>query len=132
MVDGFRTASDNQRDLEGGFGFLRGRTRPATALIVAFIDEHVGDRQVDADGAGLRWGVESICEQLTVMGCQIAPATYYEHRDKKPTARQLRDAALRPKMLELSVYEGIPHLLVPVVVDPEKAAAALLWATQEM
>ncbi|MGH7864852.1 MAG: FtsK/SpoIIIE domain-containing protein, partial [Candidatus Binataceae bacterium] len=31
-----------------------------------------------------------------------------------------------------SVYEGIPHLLVPVVVDPEKAAAALLWATQEM
>jgi S-DNA-T family DNA segregation ATPase FtsK/SpoIIIE len=35
-------------------------------------------------------------------------------------------------MLELSVYEGIPHLLVPVVVDPEKAAAALLWATQEM
>src|SRR5262249_4851181 len=37
-----------------------------------------------------------------------------------------------PKMLELSVYEGIPHLLVPVVVDPEKAAAALLWATGEM
>src|SRR5258708_13755103 len=37
-----------------------------------------------------------------------------------------------PKMLELSVYEAIPHLLVPVVVDPEKAAAALLWATREM
>ncbi|HXW83674.1 MAG TPA: FtsK/SpoIIIE domain-containing protein, partial [Candidatus Binataceae bacterium] len=34
--------------------------------------------------------------------------------------------------LELSVYENIPHLLVPVVVDPEKAASALLWATQEM
>jgi len=37
-----------------------------------------------------------------------------------------------PKMLELSVYENIPHLLVPVVVDPQKAASALLWATQEM
>jgi len=35
-------------------------------------------------------------------------------------------------MLELSVYENIPHLLVPVVVDPQKAASALLWATQEM
>src|SRR5262249_31419829 len=37
-----------------------------------------------------------------------------------------------PKMLELSVYENIPHLLVPVVVDPGKAASVLLWATQEM
>ena len=37
-----------------------------------------------------------------------------------------------PKMLELSVYEGIPHLLLPVVTDPKKAAAALNWACQEM
>jgi len=72
--------------------------RPATALIVAFIDEHVGDRQVDADGPGLRWGVESICEQLTAMGCKIAPATYYEHRSRTPTARELRDAELKPRI----------------------------------
>jgi S-DNA-T family DNA segregation ATPase FtsK/SpoIIIE len=48
------------------------------------------------------------------------------------TADEVRFILIDPKMLELSVYEGIPHLLVPVVVDPEKAAAALLWATQEM
>ena len=37
-----------------------------------------------------------------------------------------------PKMLELSVYNGIPHLLAPVVTDPNKAAAALGWAVTEM
>jgi S-DNA-T family DNA segregation ATPase FtsK/SpoIIIE len=37
-----------------------------------------------------------------------------------------------PKMLELSVYNGIPHLLAPVVTDPHKAATALAWAVSEM
>ena len=37
-----------------------------------------------------------------------------------------------PKMLELSVYDGIPHLLAPVVTDPRKAVAALKWAVKEM
>jgi DNA segregation ATPase FtsK/SpoIIIE, S-DNA-T family len=37
-----------------------------------------------------------------------------------------------PKMLELSVYEGIPHLLSPVVIDPKKAVVALKWAVREM
>ncbi|PPD00565.1 MAG: cell division protein FtsK [Hyphomicrobium sp.] len=37
-----------------------------------------------------------------------------------------------PKMLELSVYNGIPHLLTPVVTDPQKAVAALNWAVSEM
>jgi DNA segregation ATPase FtsK/SpoIIIE, S-DNA-T family len=37
-----------------------------------------------------------------------------------------------PKMLELTIYEDIPHLLVPVVTDPKKAAAALFWAMDEM
>ncbi len=50
----------------------------------------------------------------------------------KATADDVRFILIDPKMLELSVYEGIPHLLVPVVMDLEKAAAALLWATSEM
>ena len=50
----------------------------------------------------------------------------------KATADDVRFILIDPKMLELSVYEGIPHLLVPVVMDLEKAAAALLWATGQM
>ncbi len=37
-----------------------------------------------------------------------------------------------PKMLELSIYDGIPHLLTPVVTDPKKAVMALKWAVREM
>ncbi|WP_164093809.1 FtsK/SpoIIIE domain-containing protein, partial [Stenotrophomonas maltophilia] len=37
-----------------------------------------------------------------------------------------------PKMLELSIYDGIPHLLTPVVTDPKKAVVALKWAVREM
>jgi S-DNA-T family DNA segregation ATPase FtsK/SpoIIIE len=48
------------------------------------------------------------------------------------TPEQCRLIMVDPKMLELSVYDGIPHLLTPVVTDPKKAIIALRWAVREM
>ena len=48
----------------------------------------------------------------------------------KPSEAKL--VMIDPKIVELSVYNGIPHLLIPVVTDPKKAAGALAWAVQEM
>ncbi|NNM71121.1 FtsK/SpoIIIE family DNA translocase [Enterovirga aerilata] len=50
----------------------------------------------------------------------------------KHTPEQCRLIMVDPKMLELSVYDGIPHLLSPVVTDPKKAVIALKWAVREM
>ena len=50
----------------------------------------------------------------------------------KMTPEQCRLIMIDPKMLELSVYDGIPHLLTPVVTDPSKAVVALKWAVREM
>ncbi|MEQ1900090.1 MAG: DNA translocase FtsK 4TM domain-containing protein [Devosia sp.] len=48
------------------------------------------------------------------------------------TPQQCRLIMIDPKMLELSIYDGIPHLLTPVVTDPSKAVTALKWAVREM
>ena len=50
----------------------------------------------------------------------------------KATPEQVRLILVDPKMLELSVYEGIPHLLAPVVTDMRQAASALRWCVAEM
>ncbi len=50
----------------------------------------------------------------------------------KATPEQVRLIMIDPKMLELSVYEGIPHLLTPVVTDMKEASNALRWAVAEM
>lgn len=50
----------------------------------------------------------------------------------KATAQEVRMILVDPKMLELSVYEGIPHLLAPVVTDMQEAANALRWCVAEM
>ena len=50
----------------------------------------------------------------------------------KLTPAQCRLIMIDPKMLELSIYDGIPHLLTPVVTDPKKAVVALKWAVREM
>ena len=69
--------------------------RPATTLITRFIADHQGHR----DGPdGRRWGVESICTQLTELGVPIAPSTYYDHINRQPSRRHVRDEALRTEI----------------------------------
>ncbi len=50
----------------------------------------------------------------------------------RATPEDVRFIMVDPKVLELSLYDGIPHLLLPVVTDPRKAQAALFWAVNEM
>lgn len=50
----------------------------------------------------------------------------------KAKPEEVRLLMIDPKVVELSIYNGIPHLLIPVVTDPKKAAGALNWALQEM
>lgn len=50
----------------------------------------------------------------------------------KSTPEQVRLLLIDPKVVELSIYNGIPHLLIPVVTDPKKASGALNWVVQEM
>src|SRR5690606_40371106 len=50
----------------------------------------------------------------------------------KASAKDVRMLMIDPKMLELSVYEGIPHLLAPVVTDMKEAANGLRWCVAEM
>ena len=56
-----------------------------------FVAEHADRTTVD----GLRWGVEPICAVLTEQGTPIAPSTYYEHRQRRPSRAEQRDVVLR-------------------------------------
>ncbi len=71
--------------------------------------------------AGTTGSGKSVC-----MNCLIISLLY------KSTPQQVRFIMVDPKMVELAPYNGIPHLLIPVVTDPRKAAGALQWAVGEM
>ena len=49
----------------------------------------------------------------------------------KSSPEDVKLLLIDPKVVELSIYNGIPHLLIPVVTDPKKATSALSWAVEE-
>ncbi|KAB8030768.1 DNA translocase FtsK [Fluviispira multicolorata] len=71
--------------------------------------------------AGSTGSGKSVCINIMLMSLMMSK-----------TPRQLRLLLVDPKMLELSNYDGIGHLLMPVVTEPDKAAGALKWAIEEM
>jgi S-DNA-T family DNA segregation ATPase FtsK/SpoIIIE len=86
---------------------------------------------------------EPVCADLATMphlltagatgsGKSVAINALLSSMIAKSSPEQVRMILVDPKMLELSVYEGIPHLLMPVITDPSKASLALKWATYEM
>lgn len=71
--------------------------------------------------AGTTGSGKSVC-----MNCLIISLLY------KATPDEVRLIMIDPKMVELGIYNGIPHLYIPVVTDPKKAAGSLQWAVVEM
>jgi S-DNA-T family DNA segregation ATPase FtsK/SpoIIIE len=71
--------------------------------------------------AGATGSGKSVC-----INCLIMSLIY------KSSPDEVKFLMIDPKVVELGVYNGIPHLLIPVVTDPRKAAGALNWAVQEM
>ncbi|MBE6998087.1 MAG: DNA translocase FtsK, partial [Ruminococcaceae bacterium] len=71
--------------------------------------------------AGTTGSGKSVC-----MNCLILSLLY------KATPEEVRLIMIDPKMVELGIYNGIPHLYIPVVTDPKKAAGSLQWSVIEM
>ncbi|HHW32365.1 MAG TPA: DNA translocase FtsK [Clostridiaceae bacterium] len=71
--------------------------------------------------AGATGSGKSVC-----INCLIMSLLY------KASPEEVKFLMIDPKVVELGIYNGIPHLLIPVVTDPRKAAGALNWAVQEM
>ncbi len=93
------------------------------------VGEEISGRPIIADIAkmphlliaGSTGSGKSVC-----INCMIVSILY------KASPDDVRMIMIDPKVVELGIYNGIPHLLIPVVTEPKKAAAALAWAVQEM
>src|SRR5689334_10386278 len=103
--------------------------KTATSPLTITLGKDIGGRPVWADLAAMP---HLLIAGATGTGKSVLIHAMLASILFKATADDVRFILIDPKMLELAVYEGIPHLLVPVVMEVEKAAAALVWAMGEV
>lgn len=88
------------------------------------------------DGQAIISGVEKMPHLLvsgaTGSGKSVCINTIIMSIIYKHTPEEVKLLLIDPKMVELSVYNGIPHLIMPVITDPKKASSSLFWAISEM
>ena len=109
--------------------FLKPRIRTAKSKISFAVGKDISGRTVVSDiakmphllVAGATGSGKSVCINTLIMSILF-----------KASPQEVKLIMIDPKVVELSVYNGIPHLLIPVVTDPKKAAGALNWAVAEM
>ena len=103
--------------------------KKAKAALVFAVGKDIAGKPVIADIAkmphlliaGTTGSGKSVCINTLIMSVLF-----------KSTPEEVRMLMIDPKVVELKIYDGIPHLLIPVVTDPKKAAGALNWAVHEM
>jgi len=117
MPVAFRDLLENKefRDFPSNIAFAVGKDI-AGQVVVADIEKMPHMLIAGATGSG-----KSVCINTLIMSI-----LYKAHPD------DVKLIMVDPKVVELSVYNGIPHLLIPVVTDPKKASAALHWGVSEM
>ncbi|MEM9732462.1 MAG: DNA translocase FtsK [Pseudomonadota bacterium] len=99
------------------------------AKLAMCLGKTIGGEPVIADLAGMP---HLLMAGTTGSGKSVGINTMILSLLYRLTPDQCKMIMIDPKMLELSIYDGIPHLLTPVVVDPKKAVVALKWAVREM
>ncbi len=112
------------REMLESAGYRKGKFRLPLAL-----GKNIAGEPVFADLARMP---HLLIAGTTGSGKSVGINTFIMSLLYKLTPEQCRLIMIDPKMLELSIYEGIPHLLAPVVTDPRKAIVALKWAVREM
>ena len=112
------------REMIGSRDFSQTKAKLAVAL-----GKTIGGEPVVADLAKMP---HLLVAGTTGSGKSVAINTMILSLVYRMTPEQCRLIMIDPKMLELSVYDGIPHLLSPVVTDPKKAVVALKWTVREM
>lgn len=101
----------------------------STAKLPLVLGKDIGGKPVIADLAKMP---HLLVAGTTGSGKSVAMNTMILSILYKLNPAQVKMIMIDPKMLELSIYEGIPHLLTPVVTDPKKAVVALKWTVREM